>query len=79
VAQTFRPDHVNYAFLQNQDRHVHVHVIPRYATCRNVAGEDFVDRAYPDHYAVGSPDRTLRPMVFAGIADTLPRIVGYEE
>ena len=27
----FEPDHFNYAFLQNQDRHVHLHIIPRYA------------------------------------------------
>ena len=24
----FAPDHYNYAFLQNVDRHVHLHVIP---------------------------------------------------
>lgn len=24
----FTPDHYNYAFLQNQDRHVHLHIIP---------------------------------------------------
>lgn len=29
LSLTFRPDHFNYAFLQNQDRHVHMHVIPR--------------------------------------------------
>ena len=71
LQQTFHPDHFNYAFLQNQDRHVHLHVIPRYATRRDVAGERFADSAYPDHYAVGSPARTLSPTVFARIADTL--------
>ena len=71
LQRTFHPDHVNYAFLQNQDRHVHLHIIPRYATRRDVAGECFVDMAYPDHYAVGSPPRAVTPMVFAEIADTL--------
>lgn len=28
---TFQPDHFNYMFLQNQDRHVHLHIVPRYA------------------------------------------------
>jgi diadenosine tetraphosphate (Ap4A) HIT family hydrolase len=31
LRRAFAPDHFNYAFLQNQDRHVHQHVIPRYA------------------------------------------------
>ena len=46
----FAPDHVNYAFLQNQDRHVHLHVIPRYASPRVVAGQTFEDPDWPDHY-----------------------------
>jgi diadenosine tetraphosphate (Ap4A) HIT family hydrolase len=54
----FAPDHFNYAFLQNQDRHVHLHIIPRYATSREVAGLQFDDPDYPDHYAVPSPERT---------------------
>ena len=59
LRQTFRPDHFNYAFLQNQDRHVHLHVIPRYATPRVLAGEVFADAGYPDHYAVGHPARVV--------------------
>ena len=45
--KAFRPDHYNYAFLQNQDRHVHLHVFPRYATARRVGGEEFTDADYP--------------------------------
>src|SRR5262245_29455625 len=30
LTSAFQPDHFNYAFLQNQDRQVHLHVIPRY-------------------------------------------------
>jgi diadenosine tetraphosphate (Ap4A) HIT family hydrolase len=41
------PDHFNYAFLQNLDRHVHVHVIPRYATPREFGGRVFVDEDFP--------------------------------
>jgi diadenosine tetraphosphate (Ap4A) HIT family hydrolase len=46
----FAPEHVNYAFLQNQDRHVHLHVIPRYASARTVAGVPFDDLDWPGHY-----------------------------
>jgi diadenosine tetraphosphate (Ap4A) HIT family hydrolase len=45
----FAPEHVNYAFLQNQDRHVHLHVIPRYASARMVAGVAFDDPDWPGH------------------------------
>jgi diadenosine tetraphosphate (Ap4A) HIT family hydrolase len=38
LRQAMQPDHFNYAFLQNQDRHVHLHVIPRYAGPRCIAG-----------------------------------------
>jgi diadenosine tetraphosphate (Ap4A) HIT family hydrolase len=46
----FSPDHLNYAFLQNQDRHVHLHVVPRYASTRVVAGQVFDDPDWPGHY-----------------------------
>jgi diadenosine tetraphosphate (Ap4A) HIT family hydrolase len=66
----FAPDHFNYAFLGNQDRHVHLHVIPRYAGGRLVAGEEFEDADYPDHYRPGV-DRRLRSDVIATLATTL--------
>jgi diadenosine tetraphosphate (Ap4A) HIT family hydrolase len=59
LRQATRPDHFNYAFLQNQDRHVHLHVIPRYAAPRQIAGLHIDDPDYPDHYAVPAPDRRL--------------------
>ncbi len=39
----FQPDHFNYAFLMNQDAHVHLHVIPRYRGTRTFAGLEFQD------------------------------------
>ncbi len=50
---------LNYAFLQNQDRHVHPHVIPRYAADRELRGLTFTDPDCPDHYAVPGPVRHL--------------------
>lgn len=45
----FKPDHFNYAFLQNVDRHVHLHIIPRYGETRTLRGLVFTDPDYPAH------------------------------
>ena len=50
LEDAFEPDHFNYAFLQNADRHVHLHVIPRYVETRNLAGRHFDDADFPDSY-----------------------------
>ncbi len=39
----FQPDLFNYAFLMNMDRHVHLHVLPRYAGPRTWHGAVFRD------------------------------------
>jgi len=39
----FRPDQFNLAFLMNQDAHVHLHIIPRYAAFREWNGHRFDD------------------------------------
>ncbi|MEO7912796.1 MAG: HIT domain-containing protein [Roseiflexaceae bacterium] len=51
---SFQPDHFNYAFLMNQDAHVHMHIIPRYAAPRQFAGMTFDDSRLGDHYALDS-------------------------
>lgn len=71
LSLAFAPDHVNYAFLQNQDRHIHLHIIPRYATPRQFAGLIFADVDYPAHYAVPSPVRRLEPAQQRVLADLL--------
>lgn len=50
LIQLFQPDHFNYAFLQNQDAHVHLHIIPRYATKRVFNGQFFSDGQLGMHY-----------------------------
>lgn len=65
LQQAFTPDHVNYAFLQNQDRHVHLHVIPRYASPRELDGVRFEDGTYPDHYRPGEERRLDRGQIDA--------------
>jgi diadenosine tetraphosphate (Ap4A) HIT family hydrolase len=73
LQRAFAPDHFNYAFLQNLDknRHVHLHVIPRYATARTMAGVRFEDPDYPRHYSVPGPDRRVSPAVLDVLAHLL--------
>ena len=70
LSRAFAPDHFNYAFLQNQDRHVHLHVVPRYARQREVDGLIFEDTAYPDHYRPGE-ERRLEAGQIAAIASAV--------
>ncbi len=63
----FSPDHFNFAFLQNQDRHVHLHVIPRYAAPRQLAGIEFNDPDYPAHYQVPGRENLLEADALAAI------------
>ena len=58
--------------LENQDRHIHLHVIPRYAGRRRVAEVDFADPDYPGHYQPGVEPRPL-PDVIETIAAALTR------
>jgi diadenosine tetraphosphate (Ap4A) HIT family hydrolase len=39
----FQPDTYNFAFLMNEDRWVHLHVVPRYESPHEWAGERFED------------------------------------
>ena len=71
LRRAFAPDHFNYAFLQNQDRHVHLHVIPRYAAARMVAGVRFEDPDYPGHYSVPGPERRVSTAVLDALAQLL--------
>jgi diadenosine tetraphosphate (Ap4A) HIT family hydrolase len=75
LAECFAPDHVNYVFLQNQDRHVHLHVVPRYTDARMFAGLTFDDPGYPGHYRVDGPPRLLDPETQQGVADGLRQAV----
>ncbi len=51
----FAPDLYNFAFLMNLDAHVHLHVIPRYASQREWRGETYVDPHYGSLF--GSEER----------------------
>jgi diadenosine tetraphosphate (Ap4A) HIT family hydrolase len=59
LRDAYAPDHFNYSFLQNRDRHVHLHVIPRYVGTRQVAGIEFSDAGYPARYLEPSADEMI--------------------
>ncbi len=71
LSLVFQPDHFNYAFLQNQDRHIDLHIIPRYDEPRVFAGVTFDDPDYPSHYAVPAPSRYLTQDQFTALAEQL--------
>ncbi|HEY7020962.1 MAG TPA: hypothetical protein VH349_07590 [Ktedonobacterales bacterium] len=73
LTAAFQPDHFNYAFLQNQDRQVHLHVIPRYAASHSFVGETFADPDYPDHYRVPAAPRILSREQLVALAETIRR------
>lgn len=71
LSALFQPDHFNFLFLQNQDRHVHLHVVPRYAAAGSFAALHFEDPDYPAHYAVPSPVRHLDENTWEALANAL--------
>jgi diadenosine tetraphosphate (Ap4A) HIT family hydrolase len=71
VAKAFAPDHFNYSFLMNLDRHVHLHVIPRYVGTRELAGVTFDDPDYPDSYRPAHDDELATKTVIDAVADAL--------
>lgn len=52
LSSILQPDHYNYAFLMNGDRHVHFHVIPRYASSREFSSLTFSDGHLGEHYQI---------------------------
>jgi len=53
LADAYGHDKINYLMLMMVDRHVHYHVIPRYAEPVSLEG-----RSYPDEFWPGPPDVT---------------------
>jgi diadenosine tetraphosphate (Ap4A) HIT family hydrolase len=71
VRAAFAPDHFNYSFLMNLDRHVHLHVIPRYVGTRELAEVTFADSDYPDAYRRTSDDELASDAVVEAVARAL--------
>ncbi|MFA5134988.1 MAG: HIT domain-containing protein [Patescibacteria group bacterium] len=50
VLACFNPDWFNYAFLGNETRHLHAHLVPRYAQPKKFMGITFTDACYGHLY-----------------------------
>ena len=50
VEKCFNPDWINYAFLGNEVRHLHGHLIPRYEKQKVFEGVTFTDERYGHNY-----------------------------
>ncbi len=47
LQKAFQYDKMNYLMLMMVDLHLHYHVIPRYSTPRNFAGQEWSDKGWP--------------------------------
>ena len=47
LREAFTFDKINYLLLMMVDKHVHFHIIPRYADARTACGVEFIDTAWP--------------------------------
>ncbi len=46
LEKTFQADWMNYAFLGNETRHLHGHIVPRYSSERVFEGVKFIDEEW---------------------------------
>ena len=58
LTKVFKPDWLNYAFLGNNIRHLHCHLIPRYATHKEFMGVKFEDKLYGHNYKTDKSFKT---------------------
>src|SRR3989344_2132779 len=50
LTRAFQPNWFNYAFLGNETRHLHCHIIPRYSSLRVFEGITFEDKKWGHNY-----------------------------
>lgn len=59
----FNPDWLNYAFLGNETRHLHGHIIPRYAKPKEFMGITFQDKLFGHNYKTDHNFVTLEKLL----------------
>ena len=63
VTKVFAPDWLNYSFLGNETRHLHGHLIPRYAVPKEFMGLTFEDKLWGHNYKTNhdfqTPEKVL--------------------
>ena len=71
----FAPDLYNLAFLMNMDKHVHLHVVPRYRGAREWHGESCTDPHFGTLFGTEErrpPEQWMRALVGALQASLVP-------
>lgn len=63
LQKTFQPDWLNYAFLGNETKHLHGHLIPRYAKPKEFEGIMFTDELYGHNYRTDHDFKTSDEVV----------------
>lgn len=71
----FDPDMYNYASLGNDARHLHIHVIPRYADERQFQGTVFHDENWNSHYKPYPKDFTIPDTTHEQLRTELTRLM----
>lgn len=71
ITSVFAPDLFNWASLGNLSRQCHMHVIPRYASLRIVAGVHFNDARWGKNYAPYDYDFTISEPAMLEIRESI--------
>lgn len=75
VGSILHPDWWNYMFLGNLDRHVHLHMIPRYATPRTIQGWEFRDHHWGGlHAGQEEPPAEVYAWLLAHLKDAVGKV-----
>lgn len=73
--KAFSPDWFNYAFLGNEAKHLHCHVVPRYEKPREFMGITFEDKLFGHNYKTDHSFTTSDEVLFA-IRDKIKEVLG---
>lgn len=71
LAELFYPDLMNYAALGNTATHLHLHIIPRYASPRIFDNMEFVDERWGKNYAPYDHDFSIPEPILIKIRDAI--------
>lgn len=71
IAYSFRADMFNYASLGNEMRHVHLHIVPRYAKPVKFDGHTFEDKRWGKNYSGYDKDYRVEDGVSTKIIESI--------
>jgi len=74
MVNIFNPDWLNYYFLGNETRHLHGHLIPRYAKSVEFMGVVFEDKLWGHNYKTDKDFKISQNVLFA-IKDKIKKVI----